>query len=72
VLTPTASMIPAVFSKTIACIDPWVYAISHPKFREAVHQKFPWLVSEDPAMAAKKKNAAGDATSQVSVQTKPE
>jgi len=33
VLTPFASMIPAVFSKTIACVDPWVYAISHPKFR---------------------------------------
>jgi r-opsin len=33
VLTPFASMIPALFCKTVACIDPWVYAISHPKFR---------------------------------------
>jgi len=65
-------MLPAVFSKTIACIDPWVYAISHPKVREAVHQKFPWLVSPDPSIAAKKKNVANDATSQMTVDSKPE
>jgi r-opsin len=40
VLTPFASMVPAVFSKTIACVDPWVYAISHPKFRSALRPKF--------------------------------
>lgn len=33
VLTPFASMVPAMFAKSVACIDPWVYAISHPKFR---------------------------------------
>lgn len=26
-------MIPAVACKAVACIDPWVYAISHPKYR---------------------------------------
>jgi r-opsin len=57
-------MLPAVFSKTIACVDPWVYAISHPKVREAVHKNFPWLISEDPSVAAKKKSsAASDTTS---------
>jgi hypothetical protein len=49
-----------------------VYAISHPKIRQAVHQNFPWLVSEEPAIAAKKNNTFGDATSQVTVDSKPE
>ncbi|KAL1489279.1 hypothetical protein ABEB36_014208 [Hypothenemus hampei] len=32
-LTPTASMIPAVFCKTASALDPYVYAITHPKFQ---------------------------------------
>lgn len=32
-LTPIASMIPALFCKTAACIDPYVYAATHPRFR---------------------------------------
>lgn len=32
-LTPFGSMIPAVFCKTAACIDPYVYALTHPRFR---------------------------------------
>ncbi|KAF4524342.1 Short wavelentgh sensitive B opsin 2 [Ephemera danica] len=47
VLTPFASMIPAIFCKTIACVDPWIYAISHPKFREQMSKRFPWLISEE-------------------------
>lgn len=78
ILTPFASMVPAVFSKTIACVDPWVYAISHPKFRfvrvnltsvyikitqifrEQMHKRMPWLVSEDRG------SRASDTTSQAS------
>jgi len=60
VLTPFASMVPAVFSKTIACVDPWVYAISHPKFREGVHNMFPWLISA----AAHPQKKCSDNTSQ--------
>ena len=84
VLTPFASMVPAVFSKTIACVDPWVYAISHPKFRftlcssnyiwifkkkftsifrEQMHKRMPWLVSEE------KSSRASDTTSQSSCVT---
>ncbi|CAG9769354.1 unnamed protein product [Ceutorhynchus assimilis] len=33
-ITPLASMIPALFAKTTSAIDPFVYAMSHPKFRE--------------------------------------
>lgn len=32
-LTPGVSMIPAIACKLVACIDPYVYAISHPKYR---------------------------------------
>lgn len=32
-LTPGVTMIPAVTCKLVACIDPYVYAISHPKYR---------------------------------------
>lgn len=32
-ITPGVSMIPALNCKLVACIDPYIYAISHPKFR---------------------------------------
>lgn len=32
-LTPLGSMIPAVFCKSAACIDPYVYALKHPRFQ---------------------------------------
>nr|BAQ54806.1 opsin, short-wavelength sensitive type [Anotogaster sieboldii] len=42
-MTPTFSMMPAVACKTVACIDPWVYAINHPRFRAEIQKKVPWL-----------------------------
>lgn len=32
-LTPGVTMIPACTCKAVACLDPYVYAISHPKYR---------------------------------------
>lgn len=32
-LTPGVTMVPAVACKFVACLDPWVYAVSHPKYR---------------------------------------
>ena len=32
-LTPSYSMLPALFAKTAACIDPFIYALNHPKIR---------------------------------------
>lgn len=32
-LTPGVTMIPACCCKFVACIDPYVYAISHPRYR---------------------------------------
>ncbi|XP_063360335.1 opsin, ultraviolet-sensitive-like [Cydia amplana] len=33
-ITPITSMIPALFCKTAACINPFIYIITHPKFRK--------------------------------------
>lgn len=30
---PLASMVPALFCKTASCLDPYVYAVTHPRFR---------------------------------------
>jgi r-opsin len=41
-LTPEVTMIPAVCCKFVACVDPWIYAISHPKYRLELQNKMPW------------------------------
>nr|QKY89064.1 Rhabdomeric opsin [Chiton tuberculatus] len=43
-VTPYASEIPVMFAKTSAMYNPIVYALSHPKFREVLNQKVPWLM----------------------------
>ncbi|KPJ02105.1 PREDICTED: opsin-3 [Papilio xuthus] len=42
-LTPVATMIPAVCCKIVSCIDPWVYAINHPRYRAELQKRLPWL-----------------------------
>lgn len=41
-LTPGVTMIPACTCKFVACLDPWVYAISHPKYRLELQRRMPW------------------------------
>jgi len=36
-------MIPACTCKLVACIDPFVYAISHPRYRLELQKRCPWL-----------------------------
>nr|AAD34222.1 rhodopsin [Papilio glaucus] len=47
-LTPGVTMIPALACKGVACIDPWVYAISHPKYRQELQKRMPWLQIDEP------------------------
>ncbi|CAH2039594.1 unnamed protein product, partial [Iphiclides podalirius] len=47
-LTPAVTMIPALTCKGVACIDPWVYAISHPKYRQELQRRMPWLQINEP------------------------
>nr|BAQ54782.1 opsin, short-wavelength sensitive type [Macromia amphigena] len=62
-LTPTFSMIPAVACKTVACIDPWIYAINHPRFRAEIQNKVPWLcfIGQE-TKSSDNKSAVSDAT----------
>ncbi|XP_037072239.1 opsin, blue-sensitive-like [Pollicipes pollicipes] len=38
-ITPLITMIPGIFCKTAACLDPFIYSISHPQFRAARYKK---------------------------------
>ena len=40
-LTPIVSGIPGFVAKLASCLNPLVYAVSHPKFREAMAQELP-------------------------------
>nr|BAF45422.1 blue-sensitive opsin precursor [Dianemobius nigrofasciatus] len=46
-LTPMSTMIPALFSKIVSCIDPWIYAINHPRFRGELLKRAPWFGVEE-------------------------
>nr|QWV42667.1 ultraviolet sensitive opsin 2 [Mordella sp. CRS 2021] len=46
-LTPGVTMIPACFCKCVACLDPYVYAISHPRFRLELQKRLPWLAIKE-------------------------
>ncbi|XP_071516882.1 compound eye opsin BCRH1-like [Panulirus ornatus] len=42
-ITPLVTMLPALLAKSASCYNPFVYAISHPKFRLAITQHMPWF-----------------------------
>lgn len=39
-ISPISSMIPALFCKSASCIDPYVYAVTHPRFRREITKLF--------------------------------
>lgn len=47
-VTPLVSQIPAFCAKLASVLNPFVFALNHPKFREAVAQKAPCLGMGDP------------------------
>jgi hypothetical protein len=58
-LTPTVSMAPALFCKMVACIDPYVYAISHPRYRAELQRRWLWLhVKKRPPVQVHSENAS--------------
>ncbi|KAG7209920.1 hypothetical protein KM043_011514 [Ampulex compressa] len=48
VLTPFSTMLPAVFAKTVSCIDPWIYAINHPRYRQELQKRCQWMGIREP------------------------
>lgn len=63
-LTPLNTIWGSVFAKSAACYNPIVYAISHPRYRQALIQKFPGLACVPP-----QEDQAPDVKSQLSVAT---
>lgn len=64
-LTPGVTMIPACACKFVACLDPYVYAISHPRYRIELQKRLPWLaLSEHEPSGASKSAAASESASQ--------
>nr|APY20668.1 ultraviolet sensitive opsin 1 [Steraspis amplipennis] len=47
-LTPGVTMVPATFCKCVACFDPYVYALSHPRYRVELQNRLPWLAIVEP------------------------
>lgn len=39
-ITPLGSMVPALFCKAASCTDPWIYAITHPRFKNELTKLF--------------------------------
>nr|ADN96745.1 blue-sensitive visual pigment [Dryas iulia] len=69
-LTPVATMVPAVCAKIVSCIDPWVYAINHPRYRAELQKRVPWMgvreadpdsVSTSSGATAQTQNATAEA-----------
>ncbi|XP_066595261.1 opsin, blue-sensitive [Prorops nasuta] len=50
-LTPFSTMIPAVFAKTVSCIDPWIYAINHPRYRLELQKRCKWMGIYEPEIS---------------------
>lgn len=47
-LTPYVGMIPAITAKTVSCIDPWIYAINHPRYRQELQKRCKWMGIREP------------------------
>ena len=47
-LTPLVTMIPALFAKSAACIDPFVYSLNHPKIKAELFSRFRRLFVSSP------------------------
>ena len=52
-ITPLVAQVPSMLAKTCSCLNPIVYAISHPKFREALQKYLPGLgIGNKPSVKA--------------------
>jgi len=48
-LKPLTTTLPALLAKSASCYNPFVYAIGHPKFREAMTIHMPWFCVHEEA-----------------------
>merc|ERR1712071_269239 len=47
-ITPLLTTLPALLAESCSCYNPFVYAISHPKFRQAITIHMPWFCVHEP------------------------
>jgi len=52
IVTPLVSQIPSFCAKAACCLNPVIYAISHPKYREALQKEVPCLGIREEAKVA--------------------
>uniref|UniRef100_A0A8D9EIQ1 Opsin, blue-sensitive n=2 Tax=Cacopsylla melanoneura TaxID=428564 RepID=A0A8D9EIQ1_9HEMI len=62
VITPMLGMIPAVAAKIVSCIDPWIYAINHPRFRAELSKRCPCLISDEKSSMSDAQSTGTHAT----------
>ncbi|EEZ99536.2 opsin, ultraviolet-sensitive isoform X1 [Tribolium castaneum] len=68
-LTPGVTMVPACACKFVACLDPYVYAISHPKYRLELQKRLPWLAIKETAASETQSTTTENTTTQSATTT---
>ncbi|XP_077297014.1 opsin-3-like [Arctopsyche grandis] len=58
-LSPVSTMLPAVCAKIVSCIDPWIYAINHPRYRQELQRRIPWMGVREPDLDNMSANTTG-------------
>lgn len=61
-ITPISSMFPALFAKTAACADPYLYAVTHPRFKAEVEKLFCSKRSSDGTLQTSRYSRGVDAS----------
>merc|ERR1711931_112767 len=59
-LKPLTTTLPALMAKSISCYNPFVYAIGHPKYRQAMTIHCPGFCIHEPEPKADDASAAGE------------
>eukprot|EP00095_Tigriopus_kingsejongensis_P000350 maker-scaffold1125_size61249-snap-gene-0.12 protein:Tk00350 transcript:maker-scaffold1125_size61249-snap-gene-0.12-mRNA-1 annotation:"opsin" len=61
-LTPVVTQLPSFLAKTASCFNPIVYAVSHPKYREALTNEIPCLGIKEESKVEETKTTAAETT----------
>ena len=62
-VTPLVCQLPSMFLKTACCFNPLVFAGSHPKFREALAEKFPSFGINEKSNGSERKKSVTETAS---------
>nr|BAG80986.1 opsin [Branchinella kugenumaensis] len=62
ILTPLVAQLPSLICKMASCLNPLVYAISHPKYRQVLQKELPWFCIHEPEDKKSDATSVGSAT----------